>query len=50
MSKQLTLSATLSVFAMVALVLSTSPTVCEPDSVERAATAHGPLVKVLIRA
>ncbi len=52
MSKQLTLSAALSVLAMAALAFGTLVT--SPDegggSAHRATTAHGSLVKVLVQA
>ncbi len=48
MSKQLTLSATLSTLAMAALVLVMG---CSPEGGSgRAATAHGSMVSVLLRA
>ncbi len=50
MSKQLTLSATLSVIAMTALAFGTLLASPASGSGSHAATAHGSLVKVLIRA
>lgn len=52
MSKQLILSATLSVLAMAALALGTALTAPERggSASDGAATAHGSLVKVLIQA
>ena len=50
MSKQLTLSATLSALAMAALAFGTLLTgPASGSGASRAATAHGSLVKVLIR-
>lgn len=51
MSKQLTLSATLSVLAMAALAFGTAIGGHERGgTADRAATDHGSLVKVLVRA
>lgn len=50
MSKQLTLSATLSVIAMTALAFGTLLASPASGGESHAATAHGSLVKVLIRA
>lgn len=51
MSKQLTLSATLAVLAMAALAFGTLITTDRSGSAgDGAATAHGSLVKVLVRA
>ncbi len=49
MSKQLTLSATLSVLAMAALAFGTLITAPESgNGAQRAATAHGSLVRVML--
>ena len=50
MSKQLTLSATLSTLAMAALALFMSLGGTEGGGASRGATAHGSIVSVLLRA
>lgn len=50
MSKQLTLSATISSLAMTAMVLFMSVVEPENGATGRAATAHGSIVSVLLRA
>lgn len=50
MSKQLTLSATLSTLAMAALALVTAIDAPAGGNGARAATAHGSIVSVLLRA